>query len=85
VEAKNGRIVRIRPLHYDEKYTAEEIGQWQVEARGKVFQSLLKTIPNPPAIRIRNGSILLTASSILEESRLGRMAREIPESRQEQV
>jgi molybdopterin guanine dinucleotide-containing S/N-oxide reductase-like protein len=50
VEAKNGKVVRIRPLHYDEQYTAEEIGQWKVEARGKVFQSLLKTIPNPPGI-----------------------------------
>lgn len=47
VDVKNGRIIRIRPLHYTDKYTAEEIGQWGIEARGKVFQSKLKTLPNP--------------------------------------
>jgi len=31
IDTKDGRIVRIRPLHYDEKYTPEEIGQWRVE------------------------------------------------------
>ena len=47
VDTKNGKIVRIRPLHYDEKYTSQEIGQWKVEARGKVFESRLRTLPNP--------------------------------------
>jgi trimethylamine-N-oxide reductase (cytochrome c) len=47
VDTRNGKIVRIRPLHYDEKYTPEEIGQWKVHARGKVFESRLKTLPNP--------------------------------------
>jgi len=47
VDVENGKIVRIRPLHYDEKYSPEEIGQWQIEARGKVFKSRLKTLINP--------------------------------------
>ena len=47
VDTKDGRIIRIRPLHYDEKYTSEEIGQWRVKARGKVFESRLKTLPTP--------------------------------------
>ncbi len=47
IDTDNGRIVRIRPLHYDEQYTPEEIGQWQVKARGKVFKSQLRTLPNP--------------------------------------
>jgi len=47
VDTKNGKILRIKPLHYDEKYTPEEIGQWQVKARNKVFKSKLKTLPNP--------------------------------------
>jgi trimethylamine-N-oxide reductase (cytochrome c) len=50
IESKNGRLVRIRPLHYDEKYTAGEIGQWRVAARGKVFESRLKTLPSPPGL-----------------------------------
>ncbi len=47
IDVKNGRIVRIRPLKYDEKYTPEEIGQWNIVARGKKFESKLKTLPNP--------------------------------------
>jgi len=35
VDTKDGKILRIRPLHYDEAYTAAEIGQWKVTARGK--------------------------------------------------
>jgi molybdopterin guanine dinucleotide-containing S/N-oxide reductase-like protein len=50
VETRGGKVLRIRPLHYEEKYTPQELGQWKVEAKGKVFQSLLKTIPNPPGI-----------------------------------
>ena len=47
VDVKNGKIVRIRPFHYDEKYSAQEIGQWKVESGGIAFKSKLKTLPNP--------------------------------------
>jgi len=47
VDVKNGKIVRIRPLHYDSKYTAEEIGSWQVERNGKTFKPILKSQPAP--------------------------------------
>ncbi|MFC1941869.1 molybdopterin-dependent oxidoreductase [Chloroflexota bacterium] len=50
VEAKNERLIRIRPLQYDEEYTADEIGQWRVTARGKVFESCMKTLPSPQAL-----------------------------------
>jgi len=46
VDVKNGRVVRIRPLHYDEKYTKEEIGPWKIEARGKTFEPLMKSLPS---------------------------------------
>ncbi len=42
VDVKDGRIVRIRPYHYDEKYTKKEINPWKIEKNGKVFEPLLK-------------------------------------------
>jgi molybdopterin guanine dinucleotide-containing S/N-oxide reductase-like protein len=45
VDVKNGRIVRIRPLHYDDKYTKEEVGLWKLEARGKTFKPRMKSLP----------------------------------------
>ena len=47
IDTKDGKILRIRPLHYDEQYSPEEIGQWRVEARGKTFQSATRTLLNP--------------------------------------
>ncbi|MBP1708098.1 MAG: molybdopterin oxidoreductase, partial [Chloroflexi bacterium] len=48
VEVKNGKIVRIRPLHLDETgYTREELApaMWKFEVKGKVFETPLKTMP----------------------------------------
>jgi molybdopterin guanine dinucleotide-containing S/N-oxide reductase-like protein len=47
VDVKNGRILRIRPLHLDSRYTLEQIAPWKVERNGKTFQPLLKTLPAP--------------------------------------
>ena len=47
VDVKNGRIVRIRPHHYDEKYTREELNPWRIEKNGKAFEPLLKGLPAP--------------------------------------
>ncbi|HLA81649.1 MAG TPA: molybdopterin-dependent oxidoreductase, partial [Thermoleophilia bacterium] len=38
VDVKDGKIIRIRPLHYDWKYTKEEIKPWVMKARGKTFE-----------------------------------------------
>ena len=48
VDVKNGRILRIRPLHFDETgYTKEELTQsnWRFEIDGKTFEPPLKTMP----------------------------------------
>ena len=45
VDVKNGRIVRIRPTHYDWKYP--ELKPWTLEARGKVWQSSMKSALAP--------------------------------------
>jgi molybdopterin guanine dinucleotide-containing S/N-oxide reductase-like protein len=47
VDVKNGKIVRIRPLHYDWKYTREHIKPWKVERNGKSFEPIMKALPAP--------------------------------------
>jgi len=50
VDVKDGKIVRLRPLHYDWKYKLEEFGLWEIHARGKVFRPCLKTLPSPHSL-----------------------------------
>lgn len=52
VDVKGGRIIRIRPLHYDWKYKPSDFNydSWKVEAGGQVFQAPLK--PAVPALSI---------------------------------
>lgn len=47
VDVKNGKIVRIRPLHYDSRYTEKEIAPWKIERNGKTFKPLMKSQPAP--------------------------------------
>jgi trimethylamine-N-oxide reductase (cytochrome c) len=49
-DVKNGKIVRIRPLHYDWKYKPEEFKPWRIEARGKVFEPTMKSLIPPFSI-----------------------------------
>ena len=50
VDVRDGKIVRLRPFHYDAQYKPEECGIWELEARGKVFKSGLKTLPPPHSL-----------------------------------
>ena len=50
VDIKDGKIIRIRPLHYDWKYKPEEWGPWKIKARGKVFEPPMKTLLTPLGI-----------------------------------
>ncbi len=47
VDVKDGKIVRIRPFHYDWKYKPEEFKPWKIEAKGKAFQPPLKSPVGP--------------------------------------
>ena len=47
VDVRDGKIVRVRPLHYDWKYRPEEFNPWQMEARGQVFRPSMKTLVPP--------------------------------------
>ncbi len=43
VDVKDGKILRIRPLHFEDKYTKEEIKPWRIEKDGKVLEPNLKS------------------------------------------
>ena len=47
VDYKDGRVIRIRPLHFDEKYDPQQFNLWKIEAGGKVFEPVLKSHPSP--------------------------------------
>ncbi len=46
LDIKDGKILRIRPLHLDSQYPKEQLGLWEIKARGKIFKPFLKTIPH---------------------------------------
>lgn len=50
VDVKDGKIIRIRPFHYDWKYKPEEFKPWKIEARGKSFEPRMKTLLDPLAL-----------------------------------
>jgi trimethylamine-N-oxide reductase (cytochrome c) len=47
VDTRNGKIVRIRPLHYDWKYDRKKFNPWKIEARGQTFEPNMKTLIAP--------------------------------------
>jgi anaerobic selenocysteine-containing dehydrogenase len=47
VDVKDGKIVRIRPLHYDDKYDPTHYKPWKIEARGKTFEPSTKSLIPP--------------------------------------
>ncbi|MBW1799922.1 MAG: molybdopterin-dependent oxidoreductase [Deltaproteobacteria bacterium] len=47
VDVKDGKLLRIRPLHYDREYNPEQFRPWKIEARGKSFEAPLKSLIPP--------------------------------------
>ena len=45
VDVKNGRIVRIRPLHYDWKYDRKQLNPWKLTKNDKSLEPLMKSLP----------------------------------------
>jgi anaerobic selenocysteine-containing dehydrogenase len=51
VDVKDGKIIRIRPMHYDWKYDPQkDMNPWMIEARGKTFEPSMKTLIPPYSI-----------------------------------
>ena len=47
IDVRDGRVLRIRPLHYDWKYKPEEFHPWKMEVKGRTFKPLMKTLLPP--------------------------------------
>jgi anaerobic selenocysteine-containing dehydrogenase len=47
VDTRDGKIVRIRPLHYDAYYDSRKFNLWKMEARGQSFEPCMKTLIPP--------------------------------------
>jgi trimethylamine-N-oxide reductase (cytochrome c) len=47
VDVKDGKLVRIRPLHYDWQYDKKDFNPWKMEVNGKVFEPTLKSLVAP--------------------------------------
>ena len=54
VDVKNGRIVRIRPLHFDWRYKPEQFNPWKIEARGQTFEPTMNTLIPPFSLAYKN-------------------------------
>ncbi len=54
VDVRNGRIIRINPLHYDRKYKPEEFRPWKIEARGRTFEPKMKSLIPPLSLGYKN-------------------------------
>ncbi|MBN1632272.1 MAG: molybdopterin-dependent oxidoreductase [Thermoleophilia bacterium] len=47
VDVKDGKIIRIRPLHWDEKYDPKTFNAWKITKNGKTLEPLFKSVPAP--------------------------------------
>ncbi len=47
VDVKDGKVVRIRPFHYDWKYEPEQFRPWKITRDGKDYRPLFKSVPSP--------------------------------------
>lgn len=50
VDVKDGKVIRIRPFHFDDAYAPEEMRPWKIEARGKAFEPTMKSLLPPFSI-----------------------------------
>ncbi|MCL5734927.1 MAG: molybdopterin-dependent oxidoreductase [Actinobacteria bacterium] len=51
VDVKDGKIIRIRPMHYDWKYDPQkDMNPWKFQVRGKTFEPSMKTLIPPYSI-----------------------------------
>jgi trimethylamine-N-oxide reductase (cytochrome c) len=47
VDVKDGRIARVRPLHYDTLYSREDLNYWTIKVGDHAFEPLMKSFPPP--------------------------------------
>lgn len=49
VDVKDGKVARIRPLHYDQLYKPEDLNYWKIEKNGHVLEPGMASCPPPLA------------------------------------
>jgi hypothetical protein len=54
VDVKDGKIVKIRPLHFDWKYKPEDMNPCNIKARGKIFEPGIGNFRTPFLFTSRN-------------------------------
>ena len=54
VDVKDGRLIRINPLHYDRHYRPEALRPWRMEARGKSIGPSMKSLIPPFSLGYKN-------------------------------
>ncbi|NLO28697.1 MAG: molybdopterin-dependent oxidoreductase, partial [Actinobacteria bacterium] len=47
VDVKDGKIIRIRPLHWDSLYDPKTFNPWKITKNGKTLEPLFKSVPAP--------------------------------------
>ncbi len=47
VDVKNGKAIRVRPLHFDWKFDRKDIKRWKMQRNGKTMEPPLKSVPSP--------------------------------------
>ena len=63
VDVKDGKLLRIRPLPFDWKYSPEHYKPWKIEARGKTFGPTSASLWRHSAWPTKSASTRPTASS----------------------
>lgn len=54
IDPEQDRILRIRPLHFDEEYPTEHFNAWKIEAKGHTFEPGFKTLIAPLSLTYKN-------------------------------
>ncbi len=57
VDVKDGKIVRIRPMHYDWKYDPKQFNHWKITKNGKSLEPLMKAVPSPFSLAYKKTSL----------------------------
>jgi molybdopterin guanine dinucleotide-containing S/N-oxide reductase-like protein len=47
VDVKDGKIIRIRPFHFDWKYDNKQFNPWKISRDGKTYEPLMKSLVAP--------------------------------------
>ncbi len=53
VDIQDGRVVRVRPLHYDWKYNKNDLTLWKIQRNGKTLEPVMKSLPSPFSLAYR--------------------------------